>query len=103
MITIIEWLQSDLEGVKKYWVPLMYPDFNVWKKVGNCVTCVMLHTTVVSYFFPDIEVRKYQRKPVILDTFKITDVLRMAPLKGEGPSISILKTPWYQDFHDCSV
>ena len=26
---------SDLEGVKNELFPLMYPDFNVWKKVGN--------------------------------------------------------------------
>ena len=26
---------SDLEGVKNDWFSPMYPDFNVWKKVGN--------------------------------------------------------------------
>ena len=26
---------SDLEGVKNGWFPLLFPDFNVWKKVGN--------------------------------------------------------------------
>ena len=65
----------DLEGVKNDCFPLMYPDFNVWKKVGNrCFTCIILHCTVVSYFFPDVEIRLHQREKVILYTFQITDL-----------------------------
>ena len=49
----------------------MYPDFNIWKKVGNrCITVLL----VLSYFFPAIEIRINKRKPVILDTFQITDI-----------------------------
>ena len=43
---------------------------------GNDCTCYM--------FFPDTDIRKYQMKPVILDTFQITDIFwEMALLKGE--------------------
>ena len=44
------------------------------KQVHQCVICVILHNTVVAYFFPDIEIRIHKRKPVILEPFQITDI-----------------------------
>ena len=37
---------SDLEGVKNELFPLMYPDFNVWKKVGNSCSTVLSCTAL---------------------------------------------------------
>ena len=65
---------SDLEVVKNEPFPLLYPDFDAWKKVGGY--SVVQDNTVMQLlptFFPDIEIMIHWRKPVILDTFQITD------------------------------
>ena len=36
----------DLEGVKNDWFPLMYSEFNVWKKVGNSCSTVLSCTAL---------------------------------------------------------
>ena len=43
---------SDLEGVKNHCFPLMYPDFNVWKKVGNRCFTVLLVLSCTPLKFP---------------------------------------------------